>query len=76
MSIDLESLDTVLVGTGPTALVLHSSGVAIGYAFFAPEFVLLVKVDGSEIIKTTEENLDVWLERLSANLGRAVAIWE
>lgn len=73
--IDTSSLDTVLVGTQPTTLVLHSAGVAVGYALLAPEFVLLVKLDGSQLIRTTEDHLDIWLDRLSADIGRPVEIW-
>lgn len=69
--IDLESLDTVQ----PTALVLHAYGEAVGYAFFAPDFLILVKLDGSQIIKTTEDHLDTWLNRLSVDMGKPVEIW-
>ncbi|MBQ1045326.1 hypothetical protein KBX03_22715 [Micromonospora sp. C72] len=70
-----DDLDTVLVGSAPMALVLHSHGVAVGHAFFAPNFVILVNSDATQIIKTTEDHLDAWLDRLSVSMGRPVEIW-
>lgn len=70
-----DDLDTVLVGTAPVSLVLHSSGVAVGHAFFTPNFVILVNSDASQIIKTTEDHLDAWLDRLSVSMGKPVEIW-
>lgn len=72
---NVEDLDTVLVGKKPLSLVLHSSGVAVGYILFTPEFVLLVRIDGTEIIKTTEERIEFWLQKLSVDMARPVEIW-
>lgn len=76
MGTDLDATETVLVSKKPEALVLASNGYPVGYALVTPEFVLLAKIDGTQIIRTEEKNLGAWLDRINADIAIPVGIWE